>query len=405
MAPALTHHSGWNTGAGVEAALRAWREDHPILLTNPAVAELPGVKRWLEPLLQSGGGPLLEGLRPGFHVLLLTSGTTGEPRLVALDRASVLWNTGSIARHLALPTDGSLTAVLQVPCFHAFGLVLTLFLAETLGGRVMVLERFSPEGLRRHLEALASEGGAPHLLLPFVPTMIRALPGALPRFNLRGTAIVGGDRVRWEDLRVLHDHLPNVAATVGYGLTEAGPALTHTSTLRASEVPAPSLAPSLGLPLPGVTLLPPDSAAHDPTAGWHFQSPGQAVALRGPGDSDWRSTGKSTLSSGDRLRVDAQTGELHFEGRASWCFKWQGETLSPILLEEALRDAEPRLPEFVVLQGEDGAPILWVESSESEEVRAAFLRAQSALPAFFQPRALRWTEALPRNALGKVSRS
>jgi acyl-CoA synthetase (AMP-forming)/AMP-acid ligase II len=405
MPPGLLQHTGWNTEAGVECALQGWREDRPLLLLNPAVAALPGVRCWLDPLLRSGGGPLLEGLEPGFHAILLTSGTTGAPRLVALHRASVLWNIETLAQHLDLPDDGSLTTLLQVPIFHAFGLVLTLLLSETRRGRLLTLERFSPEGLRAQLDTLRTVGGggSSHLLLPFVPTMVRALYGALPPQPFRGTAIVGGDRVRWSDLEGVRALFPGVTPTIGYGLTEAGPALTHTAGVRPPALPG-TTPPSLGLPLPGVQLFPPQPGA-DPTLGWHFQSPGQAVAVRGPGDSIWQPTQGTPLPTGDQLRVDPKSGEVHFEGRASWCFKWQGETLSPLLLEEALRDAEPELPEFVVVQGEGGAPELWVESAERGKIREAFERASGTLPPFLRPHALRWTEALPRNALGKVSRS
>jgi hypothetical protein len=198
MTPAHTPlpeiHAVWNSLALVTAILRAWEEDRPVALLSPVLMDLPAVGDWIR-----GLGPRLgEGLPPGFQAILLTSGTTGQPRLVALGRESVRWNTETLARHLQLPA-GQLETHLTIPLFHAFGLVLGLFMTHLRGGRLYV----PPRGVGI-MDALLAAPPAPdaHRLLLLVPAMVRSLPEArnlAPEVRTRlsecfGTTITGGAR-------------------------------------------------------------------------------------------------------------------------------------------------------------------------------------------------------------------
>lgn len=432
---------GWNTRGTVTALTGAWDSRHAILLLNPATAELAPVRRWMAELgvVVEGdgptvphvtpGAPLLHGLPPGFQLLLLTSGTTGTPRLVALDRISVGWNVDALVDHLCLHPAPAV--VLQVPVFHAFGAVLCVLLAHMSGGRVHRFHRFTAARL---VEWLAGTGvdddGDPappvgeEVLLPFVPAMVRSLPHPedLPpetRSRLaavRGTSITGGDLVAPSDLDRLSRLLPGVRHTVGYGLTEAGPVLTHT---RPGDPVVPG---AIGVALPAVEFFPPDPQS--PLAGWRFRSPGQAVAVRTPGDSHWRSVRGERLPTGDHLDLSSE-GNFTFLGRAAWSFKRAGEMISPVLIEGSLREAwrgawtsgggsgaaasemvapEMVAPEMVVVPDAGEGLALVVEGVPDKGVEAALRQSIQALPAFLRPDQIRWVARLPRNALGKVER-
>jgi acyl-CoA synthetase (AMP-forming)/AMP-acid ligase II len=440
----------WNTPAVVEGVRRAWREDHPLLLLNPAMAGLDSVADWLASALAPD-----PGLPGGFHALLLTSGTTGEPRLVALDRASVAWNADTVATHLGLPEDGSLLVRLHVPLFHAFGLVLAFLAVERRGGRHALTPRFDPHELVRWLagESAGKRGRAQphppprpvdHLLLPLVPAMIRSLPAAdtLPvevrrrLAGLQGTSITGGDRVTRSDMEKLDALLPGMAHTIGYGLTEAGPALAHTAL---SDPRIPREDGLAGRPLPGVELLPPEtgvgagaaagagagatanpggafafasaSASASASWGWRFRSPGQAVALLERGDGAWRSIRDAWLPTGDLLApVPGGDGLLQVVGRASWCFKRKGETVSPVLVEEALARGFQATqgsvhPPALILGAEGDTLVLRVEGRPDPAIETALRSASLGLPSFLRPERMEWVERFPRNALGKVQRA
>ncbi|CAN5644683.1 AMP-binding protein [soil metagenome] len=432
-AAGVAAHVAWNSPGLMDSIRRARDRDQPILLANPAMAALPGVAGWLRqlgfaspgdgrdggtPVVAAPGAPVSSGLPPGFHLLLLTSGTTGQPRLVALDRTSIEWNASAVADHLALPDDGSLRAALHVPLFHAFGAVLSFLMVEGLGGRATPSRRFEPGALVRFLEGSARDLPGQHLLLPFVPAMVRSLPppAGLPPATrdalarIRGTSIVGGDRVTRADLATLRSLLPGVRHTIGYGLTEAGPALAH------SDGEMPDVDGALGAALPGVEL-------REETGGaWAFRSPGQAVAIRGREDGEWRTVRGEFLSTGDVLEVmepggpddvaggAARRPRLRFMGRQSWCFKKGGETVSPVLLEEALEEAfsarfgRPLPCAFVIGPAAGESLVLTLEHARDDELEALVRAASLGLPSFLRPDRVTWVQALPQNALGKVDR-
>jgi acyl-CoA synthetase (AMP-forming)/AMP-acid ligase II len=408
--------TGWNEPPLLEGALAARREGRPVLLLNPAVRELLPVRRWLGELgvppapaqVVPAQAPLLEGLPPGFHALLLTSGTTGMPRLAALDEASVAWNTRAVGGHLGLA--GNTCVVLQVPVFHAFGLVLGLYLSQA-EARLQVFPRFDPEGLLAWL--VRRDPGEGPLLLPLVPGMVRRLPapGALSSAQrarlegVEGVAIVGGDVVRRSDLARLRALFPGVTLTVGYGLTEAGPALAHTAPL----VVETFVDGMVGAPLPGVELF-----LGGPRDGARFRSPGQAAFLREPG-GPWRpSRGAGGLvDTGDLLAPEDSGEGFRFRGRAGWSFKKEGEAVSPVWVEEALLAGVERALgsppadaalTLVVARGEGGGIQLFVEGARTEALEEALGVASREIPSFFRPERTSWVAALPRNALGKVER-
>jgi acyl-CoA synthetase (AMP-forming)/AMP-acid ligase II len=416
--------AGWNTPDAFEALNRAEGEDRPIVLLNPATAALAPVARWIKTL----GPTLTDGLEPGFHALLLSSGTTSDtPRLVALDRAAMDWNADTVARELHLSPGGDLEVVVQVPVVHAFGLVLGWHLGRRLGARITPLERFSAEGI---LDVLTRRPDASPLLLPWVPAMIRMLSGSLgtgarelqPFHGIRGTSIVGGDRVRRGDLEVLSALFPSMSHTIGYGLTEAGPALTHSRPL--AKVPVDGF---VGTPLPGVRL----EAGPEPEAtGWRFTSPGQAVAIRELDDPAWRAVRGTLLSTGDLLAPVAACPDASLQvlGRVAGGFKKGGTLVLPSLVEGALEDALAKqlggtaaeMPgstarevsalgafcAFRLVAGPEASTplVLQVEGTPDPAFEARLHTAIQALPRFFRPDRIEWIHALPRTPLGKIRR-
>jgi long-chain acyl-CoA synthetase len=427
-APLPEIHAAWNSPALAQAILRAWEDDRPIALLNPALMGLPSVDGWIRAL-----GPALgEGLPPGFQAILLTSGTTGQPRLVALGRASVIWNTETLSRHLGLPDgqrEAGLVTPLAIPLFHAFGLVLGLFLTHRRGGRLHLVPRGL--GLMDGLLAAPPVDAGAHRLLLLVPAMVRGLPEPLaldPDARARlaswvGTTITGGAPVRRGDLQKLAALFPGMTHTIGYGLTEAGPALTHT----AGEIPEAD--GGLGVPLPGVQLIPPSLADAGAGAGaglgWSFRSPGVASAMLSAGSTVWQPIQPADpLPTGDLLEGtpcgSSDAGGYRFCGRTAWTFKKKGETLSPLWIEDALWAAlaaetaegvaPPAMlkPDGLVIAAdsrpETDAILLYVEATPEPALVAGIEAAIGQLPSFVRPDRVFWLPRFPRTVLGKVER-
>lgn len=366
--------------------------------------------------IRSLGPSLGTGLPEGFQAILLTSGTTGRPRLVALGRESVLWNVQTLADHLALPED-RLATHLAIPLFHAFGLVVGLFLTHVRGGTLHLTQ--AGPGILDRVVAPPHPSDTHHLLLA-VPAMVRGLPSAAALSDdlrarlsqLEGTSIMGGAPVRRGDLAKLASLFPKMTHTIGYGLTEAGPALTHTS----GEMPCAD--GTLGPPLPGVHLIPPQTGTSD-TAGWSFHSPGMASAILSAGSTVWKPVHASeTVPTGDLLDRASDGGGYRFMGRAAWAFKKKGETLSPLWIEDALwvallktmgrcLDAPMLQPDGLVLAPDPSraeALVLYVEAAAKPDWTAALDAAILTLPAFVRPDRVVWVPHFPRTVLGKVER-
>ncbi len=123
----------------------------------------------LEQLMAQGGSVSAESVGPlETAVLFLTSGTTGEPKAIVESR-SAHWAKMQMFADGFLP-GGDDVHLLYLPISHVFGFRLAL-LALLRGGRLVLLERFSPG---RALELVSQERVT---VLPGVPTHLRLLRG------------------------------------------------------------------------------------------------------------------------------------------------------------------------------------------------------------------------------------
>ncbi|MGI8410997.1 MAG: class I adenylate-forming enzyme family protein [Solirubrobacteraceae bacterium] len=162
------------------ARLRFVRDAHPSLLTILHGHAGEGGEQSLAQLL---GAPVPGPLSPAptgpddVALLLLSSGSTGTPKLV-METLPALWGKMALFADRLAPRPADVHLI-YLPICHVFGLKLTL-MALTSGGRVVLLDRFSPPVALRlaHEEQVTVLPGTPtHLTL-----LLRHLadqPGAL----------------------------------------------------------------------------------------------------------------------------------------------------------------------------------------------------------------------------------
>lgn len=311
---------------------------------------------------------------PEIALIVHTSGTGGEPKLVQFERRAIDAAVASSALALdATPEDRWLCCL---PLAHVGGL-LVLLRAVLLGAPVTVHPRFDPE-------AVAAERDA--AFTAFVPTMLLRSLEAGVDLSIFRAILVGGAHLP-PDLRARAER-EGVRIVETYGLTETCGGVVYD-----------------GVPLPGTELrIDADGGilVRGPTlmAGYRFDPEGTRAAFTPDG---W-------LKPGDAGEIDRE-GRLNVIGRIDEMINSGGEKVWPAEVESALRE-HPGIREVAVggrLDPEWGQRVVaWVIPSDPanppslKEVRAFAART---IPRHRAPRELVLVDELPRTFSDKVRRA
>ena len=152
-----------------------------------------------------------------------TSGTTGFPKGVMLTSSNILNNGFFIGERQRLTSMDRVC--LPVPLFHCFGCVLGVLAILTHGATAVMVESFDPVLV---LAAIQKERAT---AVYGVPTMFIA-ELAHPMFDLTSlrTGIMAGSPCPVEAMKQVIERMHASEITIAYGLTEASPVFTQTST-------------------------------------------------------------------------------------------------------------------------------------------------------------------------------
>ena len=318
-------------------------------------------------------------------LLLATSGTTGEPRLVELSYGNL--GAGAHAANGLLGLSPGDRWLACLPTHHVGGIAI-LFRCLLAGAGVVLLERFDAGQV---LEALES-GAITHLSL--VPTMLQRLlhesGGAVPPATLR-VVLLGGAPARASLVQAALDAGWPVCPS--YGLTEAA---SQVATLY--PPPARWVQGLAGKPLSHVQL--------------RIDAAGR-ILLRGPSIARYRldETGRRCQVDDGGWFTTSDLGHLDGEGRL-WVLGRQddviitgGEKLHPVFLERELGRC-PGVVEVAVVGIQDdrwGERLVVCYSGEASE-KSLECWARERLQKHHRPRGFLRLSRLPRNALGKLQR-
>jgi O-succinylbenzoic acid--CoA ligase len=351
--------------AFVDALHRVWDRGDAVL---PVDQRLPGPARAalfaaLRPgrIVDADSERTLEGdpVEPGDALVMPTSGSTGTPKGVVHTMAGL--EASARAGNARLGVEAVDHWLACLPLAHIGGFtVVTKALAA--GTRLTVLPGFDAA-------AVTAQARSGATLVSLVPTTLARIDPSLFRMVL-----LGGSRPPL-------DRPANVVAT--YGLTETGSGVVYD-----------------GLPLDGVEV--------------RIAADGE-ILVRGPMLMRCYRDGSSPIDADGWLHTDdlgtlGPDGRLQVQGRRGDMIVTGGENVWPDAVERVVADL-PSVAEVAVA----GVPdpewgqrvVAWVVPAEGAAPTLAVLRTavSQRLAAFMAPKELHLVEALPRTAIGKVSRT
>lgn len=351
--------------------------------------------------LQGQEGSFPESDDPEASALLcFTSGTTARPKGVLLTHRNIRSNLQDLIHVWQWTREDRL--LLTLPLFHVHGLVVALHGWAMTGCQAILTRKFDPAQV---LDLLTHRGCT---LFMGVPTMYHRMVSAFDRRvhsfgNLR-LAISGSAPMSVELHRKCRE-MTGQTILERYGMTET---IMITSNPYHGRLPG-----SVGLPLPSVRLRLIDDRLREIREAKRIGE----VCVRGPNVfggywKDPEATSKAFL--GDWLRTgDAgyrdENGYYHLVGRLSVdLIKSGGYRIGSREVEDVL-ERHPGVREVAVVGlpdpdlGEKVAAFVVTDGTAGEEDLAAHCRSVLAL--FKCPRVFLIVDSLPRNAMGKVTKS
>ena len=332
--------------------------------------------------------------------LMLTSGSTGAPRLVEVSHGNLLANTQAIVRSLALnETD---RAMLVLPISYCFGASVLHSLLHQ-GGSVVFDSRFMFAD--RVLEAMQAHGCTTFAGVPTAYTLLldrsRLAEMALPKLR---RLLQAGGHLPAAKIMALRERLPHADFHVMYGQTEA--------TARIACLPQKAAAhhmASVGLPLDNlhVRVVAPDGSDLPRGEIGELWVRGPSVC-KGYFDDPLATAQRFVdgwLRTGDLVRQDAQ-GYLWIEGRQGDFLKMRGVRMGYAQIEATIASfaevADCAVTSVAHEQAGEALLVFVVARGHQTQLAQAVRRQ---LPRDWTCAGVHEVASLPRNAQGKLDRA
>ena len=361
-------------------------------------------------LAASAPAPMHDGGDDAEAIVLYTGGTTGRSKGVRLSHCNLAWNSIQVGLALGIRQDDVTLTV--APMFHAAALCSNI--TTLLGGTHAYLRQFSPQAM---LEAVERWGIRFTTVVPTMLKMVIDDPGAA-RFDRSSLRVIfyGSSPMPVSWLRAAIGFFPNAGFHQAYGLTETAPILTilgddeHRAGIAADDA---AILGSAGRPLVGVELRIVADAGVELGGG----QPGE-IRVRAPGvmlgyhdrpaetaavlQDGWFLTGDvGALDASGRLTILDRKKDLIITG---------GENVYSVDVEAVLA-RHPAVAEVAVIGvpddrlGEAVAAVVVLRPGATLNAEELVAHCRASIGAYKVPRHVRFVDALPRTAVGKVRKS
>ncbi|MFF3571986.1 class I adenylate-forming enzyme family protein [Nocardia jiangxiensis] len=334
-------------------------------------------------------------------LVIYTSGTTGRPKGVVLDHANIAAMCAMLMGALELDdTDHSL---LILPLFHVNGIIASILSPMLAGGQVTIAGRFSASVFFDLVERVRPTyfSAVPSIYAILVVQPVEHSPDTSSlRRVICGAAPMPAELIERFETRF------GVPIVEGYGLSEG----TCASTLNPPR--GPRKPGTVGLPLPGQTV-----AIMDDTGRLLARGTRGEVVIRGANvmrgylgreDATAETVIEGWLHTGDVGYFD-QDGYLVLVDRIKDMIIRGGENIYPKEIENVLY-AHPAVLEAAVVGAPEPilgeVPVAHVVAMPGTPIEADALveHCRRMLSRAKVPVEIILTEALPRNAVGKIDK-
>lgn len=336
-----------------------------------------------------------------------TSGTTGNPKGAMLTHYNLVANATYTGRGLNFTEHDRLC--IPVPFYHCFGCVLGTLCCVTQGATMVIpAEYFDP------LKTLVAVEQERCTALHGVPTMFIAELGHadFDKFNLRSlrTGIMAGSPCPIEIMRQVMDRMGAREMTIGYGLTEASPVITLTSTDDAIERRVTTVGPPL--PKVEVKIVDPETGQEVPRGQQGELWTRSFMVMKGyykmPEATAQAVDAEGWLHTGDLATMD-EAGYCKITGRLKDMIIRGGENVYPREIEEFLY-THPKVADVQVIGVPDlryGEEVMaWVMLKPGQTATEADIRdfCRGKIAHYKVPRYVKFVSQFPMTVTGKIQK-
>ena len=333
--------------------------------------------------------------------IMYTSGTTGQPKGAIITHGMTFWNCVNLGGPAYITPSSVLLTVL--PLFHTGGLNCYTNPVLHAGGTALIMRQFDP-GLALKLisdpaQAINVFFGVPSIY-QFMAQHAAFESADFSRLIICG---VGGAPMPVPLLKVWEAR--GVALQQGYGMTETSPAVLvldrEDATRKAGSAGKPVLHTEVRVVRPDGT----DVAAGELGELW-VKGPNITPGYWNRPDANSSSFTDGWLHTGDATRVDEE-GFYYIVDRWKDMYISGGENVYPAEVENVLHQitaiAEAAVIGIPDVQwGEVGMAIVAMKPGQSLTEAEIMAHCAKNLARFKCPRLIRFVDALPRNATGKI---